>query len=132
MNLQEADQDAAALAEFRFELVALGEPGSPRPTAVALRINNVLHKFEESRSATQTNQAIAELHGSGWRWTHGNMQWMTGNTMTNDDQRRLQEIQARLAAIYAEQQRLEGQRDELLRMQCDNAGAHDQRPVAVR
>ena len=52
--------------------------------------------------------------------------------MTPNEHEQLQCVESRLAAITAEQSRLQGERDRLLREQLDNEGAHDRRHVAAR
>jgi hypothetical protein len=48
--------------------------------------------------------------------------------------RQLQEIESQLmgALKWDKREQLQGERDQLLRELCDNEGAHDRRPVAVR
>ncbi len=52
--------------------------------------------------------------------------------MTNDDLRRLNDVESELARLAREQRLLEGIRDRLLLARLDNEGADDRRHVGAR
>lgn len=51
------EQSEAALSEFGFLIVPLGEAGAPTPSRIADRISDILAKFDVGK----TSKAIVEL-----------------------------------------------------------------------